>query len=518
MIKRRLLYLDAHRLTAYAWVSGTLAVERVFETRSEDHLRFADYLRAHRDSHFQMLANVSEEGYLLETIPFLRGGDRQTLITRKIGQHFLGTQLASAISLGFEKNQRKNEKLLLCALTNPAHFAPWLKCIEEADAPLAGIYTVAQLGGVLLQKMRLPTTRCMLLTLQDHSIRETYLVKGQPLFSRMAPLTDSSIAGIASAFAAEAAKLLLYLVSQRQLGRNDALPVYILAHPQAAAAIRNTCRDTGNLVFEVLDTHTQARQIGLKTLPENNRCDLLFLHLLVNAPPRQQFASEEHRHDYRISQIRYGLIALGAVALLGGTLFAAKGFYETYRLQHEALQLSASESEMNLRYQEVAATFPQIGIDNSTLRRVTTRHGELLKQQRLPDAAYGLIAKALDRSPSIQLESLDWRLGEATQSTPSQSTPSLAATNKNQPVLDGKDEFIIVHGIIRIEAGASPRQTLSELEKFIDILRVDRNNEVKVLKQPFETGSGQALRGSDKDEENSAPRQFSVQIKRTASP
>jgi hypothetical protein len=56
-----------------------------------------------------------------------------------------------------------------------------------------------------------------LLTLQDHSIRESFLVDGQTLFSRMAPLTDSSIAGIASSFAAEAGKLHQYLVANARL-------------------------------------------------------------------------------------------------------------------------------------------------------------------------------------------------------------------------------------------------------------------------------------------------------------
>lgn len=510
MISHRLLYLNTHRLTTYLWASGMLTEEAVFEMSGEDHLRFTEYLRTHRSSHFQMLANVGEEGYLVETIPFLRGGDRQTLITRKIGQHFLGTPLASATSLGFEKNQRKNEKLLLSALTNPAHFAPWLKCIEEADAPLAGIYTVAQLGGVLLQKLRQPASRCLLLTLQDHSIRETYLVKGQPLFSRMAPLADSSIAGVASGFAAEAGKLLQYLVSQRQIGRNDTLPVYVLAHPQATAALRNACHDSGNLIFEILDNHQQAQHIGLKTLPDNSRSDLLFLHLLASAPPRQQFASEEHRHDYRISQLRYALIGLGTIALLGGALFAAKEFYRAYSLQNETQQLNSREAEMNWRYREISDTFPQIGIDNETLRRITTRHGELQTQQALPNQAYRLIGQALNQSPAIYLDGLDWQIGEA--------VPAATTSNRSAPPLNGSDEVITLRGTIRHEATATTRQILGTLEQFIDLLRVDRNNQLKVIQQPFDIESSQALRGGDKDDETAQPRQFILQITRRLAP
>jgi hypothetical protein len=143
-VSSRLLYLNTHRLSAYRWQQGKLRCEGVFNHNDEGFRLFADYLAGHASSQFSLLANVAEEGHALETIPFLQGADRQTLITRKIGQHFLGTSLAAAISLGYEKRQRKNEKLLLSALTNPAHFEPWLGKLGEAEVALVGIYTVAQ--------------------------------------------------------------------------------------------------------------------------------------------------------------------------------------------------------------------------------------------------------------------------------------------------------------------------------------------------------------------------------------
>jgi len=348
VISRRLLYLDTQRLTAYAWRHGKLSAEGVFEMRPEEYPRFTAYLAAHPNSQFRMLANVGEEGHELETIPFLQGADRKALITRKLGQHFQGSPLATAISLGYEKDKRKNEKLLLSALTNPAHFDPWLKCLNDAGAALAGIYTVAQMGGQLLKKLGKPTARSLLLTYQDHSIRESYLVDGQPLFSRMTPLFDSSIAGIASRFATEAAKIYQYLDGQRHIGRNDRLPVYILAHPQAIPAVRQTCIDSSNLDFEILDSHQAARKLDLKTLPSDSSSELLYLHLLATEPPRQQFAAESHRHDYHVSQIRYGLLGIGAVALLGGTLFAAKQLYDTWSLRQETQALVGQRSRPDL--------------------------------------------------------------------------------------------------------------------------------------------------------------------------
>ena len=512
MISRRLLYLDTQRLTAYAWRQGKLSAEGVFEMRPEEYPRFTDYLRAHPNSQFRMLANVGEEGHELETIPFLQGADRKALIARKLGQHFLGSPLATAVSLGYEKSKRKNEKLLLSALTNPAHFAPWLKCIEEAGAALAGIYTVAQMGGQLLKKLGKPKARSLLLSYQDHSIRESYLVDGHPLFSRMVPLFDSSIAGIASRFASESGKLYQYLDGQRHIGRNDTLPVYILAHPQAISAIRQHCVDSSGLNFEILDNHQAARKLDLKTLPSDSSSELIYLHLLATDPPRQQFAPEDNRHDYHISQIRYGLLGLGAVALLGGGLFAAKEFYESYSLREETQALILSEAELSWRYREISATFPQLGLDNDTLRRVTDRQVELLRQQRLPDDAFRLVSRALGEVPTAHLEAIEWTFGDAVPAG-SQVAPAKAGV-----LPSGNTETITLRGVIRLGPSATARQTLASFEHFVELLRADPINEISVVQQPFEFEFGRALLDGAVDTAIGRPRQFAVQIVRKLTP
>lgn len=500
-MRRRLLYLNTHRLSAYAWQAGQLRLEGSFDSNEAGWREFADYLATHAGDHYALLANVAEEGHQLETIPFLQGADRQALITRKIGQHFLGTPLATATSLGYEKTQRKNEKLLLSALTNPGHFEPWLQRIQQVGIALSGIYSVAQLGGQLLGKLGLGGGRSLLLTLQDHSIRESYLIDGHVHFSRMAPLTDSSIGGIARSFAAEAGKLHQYLLGQRLIGRDDTLPVFIVAHPHSVPAIEQSCPDREHLAFTIIDNQVAAGKLKLQTPPEDNRCDPLFLQLLAAAPPRQQFACEDSRHHYRLSQIRHGLIATGLIVLLAGGLFAAKNAFDAHELRLETGQLQASGTDLDQRYREISATFPQLGVDNDTLRQLTGRFGEIVKQQRLPDPVYRQISQVLDRMPAVILENIDWKNGRFFRSTVA-----------NQ----GDDrEVTTIKGSIRLER-ASTRQTLAEFDRFVDALASDPATSVKVVQRPFQIESAAALRGGDDQEDDARQRPFIVEIVRQA--
>jgi hypothetical protein len=502
-VSSRLLYLNTHHLSAFAWQGGRLQPEGVFAGDDEGQQRFAEYLAGHRGSQFSLLANVAEESHLQELIPFLRGQDRQALIARRIGQHFQGTSLAAVVSLGYEKTQRKNERVLLSALTNPAHFAPWLQAIDRAEAPLAGIYTIAQLGGLLLKKIGQPVARCLLLTLQDQSIRESYLVDGHTHFSRVAPLTDSSIAGIARSFAAEAGKLHQYLIGQRLIGRDETLPAFILAHPLSIPAIENACPEHGRLDFTIIDSHAAAARLKLHTPPEDNRSDQLFLHLLATAPPGQQFAGEAPRHHFRLAQIRHGLIAAGLVTLLGGALFAAKNTVDAHTLRDEAGRLKAEAADLNRRYQEISATFPQLGIDNDSLRRLTGRYGELLRQQRQPGPAYAQVSRVLDRMPAIVLEGIDWKIG--------QNLPSTVALAADSP------EITTVRASIRLER-ADTRQILAVFEQFVDALKTEPGVTVRVLQRPFDVESGTALRGGDGIDEAVQTRPFAIEILRSSAP
>lgn len=510
MITRRLLYLDTHRLSAFLWQRGSLIAEGSFEANGEDLARFSEYLRRHGRSHFELLANVAEEGYQIEVIPYLQGADRRTLIERKIGQVFFGTSLATSVALGYEKGKRKNERILLTALTNPGHFEPWLAALRTAEAPLQGLYTIAQVGAALLRRLGPLPERCVLLTMQDHSIRESFVVNGIAQFSRMAPLYDSSGAGIAAAFAAEAPKLHQYLIGQRLIGRSEPLAVFVFAHPDTMAAIQGACIEAGGLSYKIVDLHDLSRRIGLRSLPADNRCDPLFLHQLAVATPRPQFADEEKRHDYRISQIKQALLAVGAVALFGGLLFSAKQFYNLSSMRQEVEQLNGQEADLKRRYDDITATFPQLGVGRESLRTLVSRYTALHALQREPGDLYRRISQALNQAPAVELQRIDWKLAAGANAT---ATPRSAAVPK-AGLLTSSDEVATIHGTVVLGQTATPRQILTAFESLVRALGTAPGLKVTVLQQPFDIDSGRALKGGDQEHDSRQPRAFVVEIAR----
>ena len=95
MKTRRLLYLTAQQMVATRWQAGHLDQEGIFAANESGHQQFAAYLAQHPNDVFVLLANVSEEGFQVETIPFLQGADRQTVIKRRLGQVFFNAPLTA---------------------------------------------------------------------------------------------------------------------------------------------------------------------------------------------------------------------------------------------------------------------------------------------------------------------------------------------------------------------------------------------------------------------------------------
>ncbi|MDR1934262.1 MAG: hypothetical protein LBS49_01475 [Candidatus Accumulibacter sp.] len=521
MRTQRLLYLGTHQMTAYRWRRGALAREAAFPPTAVGWGQFARYLAQNAKSRFSLLADVAEEGFQLETIPYLRGADRQRVIERKLAQTFFDTPLRAAISLGHEKNRRKDERLLLAALGNPAFFQPWLDGVRATDTALCGIFSLPLITPLLLKKLRIPPHPCLLLSVQEQSLRQSFFDQGELRFSRLTALQQSGvggvggvggIGGIAQAFATESAKLQQYLASQRLIGRGQAVTAHILAHPGAFEAIQDSCADTPALAFKLLDIGECARRVGLKTAPQDSRAEPLFLHLLAADPPGAQFAGEDLRHVFHIAQLRSLLRGAGVLALGACLLLSGKYLFDAHRVARDLDTLRGEAALARRQYGEILGSFPSVPVDDETLKRVIDHYLAEEKRGATPAAFYREISQALEAEAAIEIDRLEWKIGGG---EPGAAGGDGMAADARPPPEDG--ESMAVHGRLRLPAQASTRQWLAAFNRFVDALRA-AGLRVEILQQPFDIASGASLRGGDASAEEEKPREFALRVSREAAP
>ncbi|MBK7136521.1 MAG: hypothetical protein IPH73_10025 [Rhodocyclales bacterium] len=516
MPQQRLLYLDANRLSASHWHNGTLREEGHFPHDEAGVAAFSEYLARHRGSIFQMLADIPDEGFQIEVLPYAQGADRRALLARKLGQFFYGSPLATALSYGREKSGRRDEKFLFTALTRPPLFEPWLAALQAAEAQLAGIWSLPLIGAQLLARLPPARERCLLMSVTHGGIRQSFFENGRLIFSRLSWLAASGSAEIAAGCAAEAAKIHQYLLGQRLIVRGTPLPVIILAHPAQSGSFLEQCRSTEDMQFILHDLHAACKAIGLKTLPQDSRSESLFLHLLVQKPPHEQFAQPQARHFHRLSQIRSWLYKGGAVALLGCLLFAGREMVGVLQSRSATSDLLLQAESDLLKYQAIQKTYPPMPASTDSLRAVINRFESLEKRSAPVESLYLAVSRALDEAPRVDLERLQWQLSanpdEGVKVVGDARKPAGAAVPAGAP--NAMYETAVVHGLLPASLAADQRSQLETVNAFADALRKNPGLQVNVVQMPFDIESGKSLKSSSEAEQSLAKLKFVIHLSR----
>ena len=499
MAAKRILLLDGRLLTAHYWSSGRIKFEDEFSREPAGLEALAAYLTKHRSSLFFVLADIAEEGFQLEDLPYVQGGDRVALLQRRLGQYYYNTPLSAAISLGRAKDGRRDEKLLFAALTRIETFTPWLDTLREAEAILAGVYSVPLVlaGGCHPRELG-DNGPVLLVSLTRGGVRQTFFDQGKLRFSRLSQLATHSIDEVGRACAADSAKIFQYLVAQRQIPRGIALRTAVLAHPGQISALQELCRNTNELNFEFIDLAATARQLGLKDTPVDSNADNLLMHCLATNTPAQQFAPATERRFYQLWQIRFALTSAAWIVLSACLLFAGKTALNLYELRDTIESTKALAAADNQRYRNLLADLPKINITPDNLRAVTERLETMQKNTPAMDPMLLHLSLALNDTPKIELTRLTWKAGDrpdAGQKSAGSAKPPAGAAPSGSAAATGNWTVIEIQAQLPLGLVADQRAQIELIESFAARLR-DPQTDVRVLSRPFDIESDKPLKSA----------------------
>lgn len=513
MLQCRLLHVDVTGVSAHHWRPGRLRNEGFFRSSESGAAEFQRYLRQHARSVFYLLADMAEEGFQFDTVPFVRGGDRQVLIRRKLGQLYYGTPLVAGLPLGRETTGRRDERILFAALTRLPLIEPWLATIRQCETQLAGVYSVPLLAPVLAKRMKLAAPQCLLVTVGRAGIRQTFLDNRRLRFSRLSPLVAGSAIETARACTAETSRLYKYLAGQRLVPSNAQLPVLVLADAHHYHALATTCADSEELEFHFPEFETARQQCGLRDYAEIPAADALFLHLLAQDPPAEQFAPAPLRHTFRLWQIRFGLTSVGALTLLGCLLFASHDFYDAYELRQQAEDLRIRAEADNRQYTAIVKGYPAMPTSLENLRSLTMRFSALEARAALPQALLARISRAMDATPGVEIERIDWALSTSAEGTP-QESGSAGAASAGRPMY----ATAAISGTLPRANPEDQRALIETVNGFADELRLDTGLKVAVLRQPLDVGSANTLRSGGEDLARQEAPRFQIRVSQALEP
>jgi len=490
--RRRLLYLDAQNLSVYRWQGRELHGEGDFTTDPAGTEAFSAYLARNPKNSFCLLADIADEGFQRDSLPPVSGSERAALLRRKLAQHFQGTQLITALSLGRETSGRRDEKILCAALTRPQIFESWLAGLRRHECQFSGLYSMPLLADRF-------AAACLGNFISDHpqfllfiqtraGLRQFYFENGRMQFARLsllAPQACASPEDLAGACAAESERMRQYLLGQRKVVRGVTLPVLLLIDSAAAAQLRNAGSKANDMHHEFIGISDLAGKVGIRKLPaeSGSRGEVLFMPLLMRHPPRQQFASADERLFHRLWQTRLVLNCAGLTILLACLLFSARQWFEISDLREQTVQMRQQAAGNAEKYASIFGALPSLPLSSADLRILTDSYDDLTRHSALPETLYKFLSGALEEAGQIELERIDWRAS-------SDGAGQGDTVNESGVTAD-------VHAELPLSYARDARATQVAIDRFVAALSKNAGLQVRTLKLPDQIEPTNSLQGEN---------------------
>jgi hypothetical protein len=396
-----------------------------------------------RTSH--LICDLTETDFRVDYVPHLRANDRNAVLERKLNQTFRATPFRHAMLLGRQSDGRRDDQVLLSAITNPELVDAWVDVLIRNDVPIAGIYNAALLMRPFLNadsgansNQQLLVTECVGVD-RDHSesgahtFRQTYFGASQLCFSRTIKLLNDDTQPIAERMLAEVRRTIQYLESMRLA--SDHFPVNVQIRLQDTPDKRRTMENltalsTAELPIQVVGL---AQSTGLNK--EALRADEWLHSLLVAQKTTNHFATPFHTLRARVSSAKQKIIFASLAIALVGFVWGAVTLNDVNN-ERTAIELANTQAQQ-LR-DEIANARLSSTTDSSasTLREVFLLANKVFTPAHQFDQLLVPLSHILNQPPyrAFTLEQVVWEPATAAniepQWVPTKLTPGIAVTSQ----------------------------------------------------------------------------------------
>ena len=266
----RVFYFSGHRLTVFHWDRKKFYGACSFEPDIEGLDKFREYLKTSSKSPSRLLVDVIEEDFRIETAPHVYGKDKQAVTDRLLDRYYRssGRYVYSEV-IGRDKTGRKDNKVLIGGITNPALVDVWKDIIEECHIPLIGIWTLPLISKNLLPLINGKHAAVLLVSQQVNSnLRQTFFRDGKMLSSRQSVinLDEKDTSYIGEYAAPEVERTIVFLRNQRLIDADEIVHVHIIGAEKQVASLDKAFK-TNELnkitIHTITDLQSKAGLTGL---------------------------------------------------------------------------------------------------------------------------------------------------------------------------------------------------------------------------------------------------------------
>ena len=512
MSAKLVLYFTANGHALYRWAGGGLELEARFAPDTDGLGEFRARLRGRKGALVYVLADLAGEDFHEDQIPYLRGGDRQTVVQRRLAQRYRDTRLATALPLGHLADERRSERLLLASFTNQELFTDWLDALAGAGARLSGVYSVPLLAPVLAARLGVRGGRAFIVTANSTGLRQCFVEDGRLRFARLERTPDMAPGALAAFVRAESLRLVQFLTTRGALPRQGApIQVLVIAPGAQRAAFEQALVSDARLAFHTVSMEEAARKSGIKGLAADAPGERLFLHLAVKHPPRDQFARIEDRRSFMLWKLQRATVIASAAGFAACMFYAAVQWIGLTGLTDQIAVQRREAQEATRQYERITASFPVTQTTTDNLKTTVVEFTRIASQSASPEPALVYLSQVMEKFPQMDLESVQWRVGRPAGRAETAAAPAGAAA---APAAGETMQMLEVSGRVNATRRSDYRAITGQVQRFAEALRTDPAWRILRTQLPFDVTSEGTLSGDIGSIETAEAPRFSVLVGR----
>lgn len=442
---QRIFYFSGFRMTVFDWDEKTLVSSREFLPNSQGLNDFEYLLKNSLKIPGKLLVDMIEEDFRRETVPHVNFIDRQGLISRLIDKHYRDETYVHAKILGRSKIGRKDDRVLLSALTNTSLLAPWLDRLKDNDARLAGIWSIPLLTDKLLKPIFNEDKHALIVSRQVRSaLRNSYFQDGKLLLSRQAKFDkdmwdkEDDFEGVISNLERGTIEIYNFLQNQRIMEGDDHLNVYCIMQEDQLSDARALAQNTPQVHYAFLSLEQIFSNYHIQGC-EGRGADALFAYLCTRTNPiSDHYATEDQKatyYQYLVDKFVRQVAEIGSLMFITAAVVFA---LNSLKIGQQEEQLRYQITQLQVEYDDKYALMSN-QLETAASVRDSVQLVDLLASDtsQAPHRYFGDLGGVLNRPEfsNIRLLEMGWRKLPSPEVTQNVISHTLSLATDNDPLL-----------------------------------------------------------------------------------
>ena len=531
---QHVIYLSGGSVVLYTWDRQCYVPVSGYDLPDGDPARLLTYLRQTTAAAVSIVVDVLEEEHNRDSMASLGKRDREAMLARKLARVFPRTSYRTAVIQGSLPGDTHSVRVLLSGLTKADHLQMLLGQLAAAKVPVASVCSPALLSRPLLEKLRPanPADATLMVSRQrEGSLRLTYFRGKHLVGSRLMRRSLAAPPGDLERLVRQLEESVRYFDAAFAPSASNPVDVILLCEPgidPAAATARGTDHEGFRLV--VPDPATAARKLGLNSALQEANADLLFVELLRRNAPAGNFAVAADRRYFHLHRVRVfgkaACVALAAGALLGSVLNAVGILEITQATAGARSAIVDLTGQVDMGDGDAYSS----AADPLEMQRIATAWQALQKHSMKPDEILGLLSNAVDATPAVQIDALEWLpsqavttvatiestdaedAGAAPDDTPAEDTDTVTDAGAGAGADNEQRVRLTIQGRVLPFDGDYPQAFLT-VQTFMQALRTDRRViSVNAVKEPLDLRLQSTITGEMTAERKTEKAEFRINV------